>query len=251
MPAAAFAAPAVTETPVDSVAPGAKQVKESYVSIADPLPDSVRPHPEACDSLGYLRFRSSRGPEDAKRADAVITLIPGFLAGAATFDQIARNVIRDAEKRGKHVEVWAIDRRANCLEDHHGVRGRRQGAGRRPRLPLLLGRRGGGRQAVRGLSRRHGRQVRRLVRARAHAPRLEHGHHDGAARPEAARAQARLRRPLARRPPDRRLRQLGLRRRPGDRQGRRLPPVRRPRRPRHVAGAGQRVGGCRAGRRAG
>jgi hypothetical protein len=111
----------VTETPVRSEAPDAKRVKMSYVSIADPLPESVGPHPAACDSIGYLRFRARRGPAESKRADAVVTLIPGFLGGASSFDQIARNVVRDAAARKRFVEVWAIDRRANCLEDHTGV----------------------------------------------------------------------------------------------------------------------------------
>jgi hypothetical protein len=111
----------MTETPVGSDAPDAKQVRESYVSIRDPLPESVGPHPAACDRLGYLRFRARRGPSNPKRADAVVTLIPGFLGGASSFDQIARNVVRDAAARKRFVEVWAIDRRANCLEDHTGV----------------------------------------------------------------------------------------------------------------------------------
>lgn len=121
IPAAAVAAEGVTETAIDSEAPDAKRVKESYVSIVDPLPESAGPHPAACDSIGYLRFRSRRGPAESKRADAVITLIPGFLGGASSFDQVARNVVRNAAARKRFVEVWAIDRRANCVEDHTGV----------------------------------------------------------------------------------------------------------------------------------
>ena len=112
---------AVSQVSVGAQAPDARQVREYYVSIEDPLPDSVGPHPRACDSIGYLRFRARGGPADPKKADAVVTLIPGFLGGASSFDQIARNVVRDAKARGKFVEVWAIDRRANCLEDHTGV----------------------------------------------------------------------------------------------------------------------------------
>ena len=126
------AAADVTEIRVGTEAPDAKQVKESYVSIADPLPESVGPHPKACDSLGYLRFRHRRAPKDAKRADAVVTLIPGFLGGASSFDQVARNVVRDAARRKRFVEVWAIDRRANCMEDHTGV-----DAAARERDPML------------------------------------------------------------------------------------------------------------------
>jgi hypothetical protein len=112
----------VTERPVRSEAPDAERVIESIVRIRDPLPDSAGPHPKACDRISYLRFRNAEGPKRAKRADAVITIMPGFLGGASSFDQIARNLVRRADKRGRDVEVWAIDRRANCLEDHHGVK---------------------------------------------------------------------------------------------------------------------------------
>lgn len=113
--------PAVDEVKVKSKAPDAKRVRESYVTIRDPLPESVGPHPEACDSISYLRFRHADGPKRSKDADAVITTMPGFLGGAGSFDQLSRHVVRRAAKRGRYVEVWAIDRRANCLEDHHGV----------------------------------------------------------------------------------------------------------------------------------
>jgi hypothetical protein len=111
----------VVEKKVRSQAPDAKRVRESYVRVFDPLPEDAGPHPASCDWISYLRFRSADGPHESKRADAVLTAMPGFLGGAASFDQVARNVVRRAAKRGKHVEVWGIDRRANCLEDHHGV----------------------------------------------------------------------------------------------------------------------------------
>src|SRR5205823_2145997 len=60
-------------------------------------------------------------PPPVSSADAVIVSMPGFLAGAADFDQLARHVIEEAAARGRHVEFWALDRRANCLEDHRGT----------------------------------------------------------------------------------------------------------------------------------
>ena len=148
LPAASVAAPQRTETIVRSKAPDAKSVIESYVSIRAPLPASAPPHPAACDRLGYLRFRprvAQRRPAARRRsrarrapaltgqrraqavpkpstADAVVVAMPGFLGGAASFDQVARNVVTSASKNGRKVEFWALDRRANCLEDHHGVR---------------------------------------------------------------------------------------------------------------------------------
>lgn len=110
------------EQPVRSAAPDAAVVRASFVKVHAPLPDSVGPHPRACDWISYLRFRHRNGPRAPMRSDAVIVVIPGFLGGASNFDQVARNTIRDAARRGRHIELWALDRRANCLEDHRGVR---------------------------------------------------------------------------------------------------------------------------------
>ncbi|MFL5870550.1 MAG: hypothetical protein ACJ75R_05675 [Solirubrobacterales bacterium] len=122
LPASAGAGLESTQRPIHSSAPDANRVREYLVRVHDPLPADVGPHPRACDRLQYLRFRDAGGPPDARDADAVISLMPGFLGGSSNFDQVARNTIRDAAKRGKHLEVWAIDRRSNCLEDNTGVR---------------------------------------------------------------------------------------------------------------------------------
>ena len=48
--------------------------------------------------------------------------MPGTMAGASSFDQLARNIVLDAKKRySLNVEVWALDRRSNCLDDQTGV----------------------------------------------------------------------------------------------------------------------------------
>jgi len=119
--AAPVAAQQRTETRVPSAAPDAGLVSESYVRHYAPLPESAGPRPEACDWLGFLRFRAANGPADATKADAIITLMPGILAGASSMDQVARNTVRLAAERGRFVEVWTIDRRSNCLEDNHGT----------------------------------------------------------------------------------------------------------------------------------
>ena len=62
-----------------------------------------------------------QAPPSPSQADAVVVAMPGFLGGAASFDQLARNVVAQAARRGKRVEFWALDRRANCLEDHRGT----------------------------------------------------------------------------------------------------------------------------------
>ena len=121
----AAAAPAAgkiktTEIPIDSRADSA-DVLESLVRVHDPLPEELDA-PRACDHIEYLRFRHADGPKKARKADAVMVIIPGFLGGATNFDQLARNTVEAAAKKGKHVEYWALDRRSNCLEDDRGIR---------------------------------------------------------------------------------------------------------------------------------
>ncbi len=122
LPASAGAAPRTrTEQRVRSASPDAGLVAQSYVRVHAPLPSSADAHPEACDWLGYLRYRAPGGPRRSSDADAIVTAMPGFLSGAAPLDQLARNYVRRMSERGKHVEFWALDRRANCLEDHRGI----------------------------------------------------------------------------------------------------------------------------------
>jgi hypothetical protein len=52
-----------------------------------------------------------------RRPKAVLILIPGFLGGATTLDPIARDLV--AAFQGE-LEVWAVDRRPNQLEDRLG-----------------------------------------------------------------------------------------------------------------------------------
>lgn len=96
-------------------------VAVSLVRLRVPLPASAAPHPEACDWIQYLRFRRADRPDDAMAADAVSVLMPGNVEGAAAFDPVARSAVRDAARRGRTIEVWATDRRANCLEDLTGL----------------------------------------------------------------------------------------------------------------------------------
>jgi hypothetical protein len=119
---AAAAEPTRIEKRVHTPAPDSRAVKESAVRLYAPMPESSPEHPEECDWISYLRFRHADGPRRSPRADAVVTLMPGIFAGGGSFDQVARHTIRRAAKRGRMVEVWGIDRRSNCLEDHRGVR---------------------------------------------------------------------------------------------------------------------------------
>jgi hypothetical protein len=122
LPAAASAATSRKETAVRTPASDRGIVKESHVRVRAPMPESSPEHAEACDWVSYLRFRHAKGPRRSTKADAVLTMMPGIFAGGGSFDQVARNTIRRAAKRGRRIEVWGIERRSNCLENHVGVR---------------------------------------------------------------------------------------------------------------------------------
>lgn len=67
----------------------------------------------------YTRYRYSHlsgGP------DAILVLIPGFAGGATGFKILAENLIeRTRVDEGLNLEVWAVDRRTNQLEDLAGL----------------------------------------------------------------------------------------------------------------------------------
>ncbi len=108
------------EIPITSSSPQ-RDVVASVVRLHVPMLPSAAPHPAACDWIAYQRWRLASGPTDPTQADAVAVLQPGVIEGATAFDVVARNTIRAAARRGREIEVWGIDRRANCLEDTTGV----------------------------------------------------------------------------------------------------------------------------------
>ncbi len=74
------------------------------------IPGSLEPHtPPEFNKAIYLRyFASSAKPR------AILVLMPGFLGGAQNFDRLARTIVSSDPS----LEVWAVDRRSNLLEDH-------------------------------------------------------------------------------------------------------------------------------------
>ena len=69
------------------------------------------PHtPKELNKAVYLRYLSGQ----TAKPRAIIVLMPGILGGATNFDRMARTII----SQDKTLEVWAIDRRSNLLEDH-------------------------------------------------------------------------------------------------------------------------------------
>jgi pimeloyl-ACP methyl ester carboxylesterase len=78
-------------------------------------------HAETPPDLEFVRVVRYRVDADPPRpARAVAVLMPGFLGGAGSFDPLARAVVRRSTTTDAF-EAWAIDRRSNLLEDHHGL----------------------------------------------------------------------------------------------------------------------------------
>jgi hypothetical protein len=110
-----------TETQWTSTSPDT-DVITSVISVLIPLPSDFPSHSVECDYLSYLRYRHVQGPSNSAQADRILSVMPGTLAGASSFDQLARNIVLDAKTRYQlNVEVWALDRRSNCLDDQTGV----------------------------------------------------------------------------------------------------------------------------------
>ncbi len=114
------ASPARVEKQVTTSSP-VTGVAESEVQLKIPLPVTAGAHPAACDWLSYLRYRDIKGPASSAAADKILIAQPGILAGAGSFDSVARNTVAAAAATGRHIEFWALDRRSNCLEDHTGI----------------------------------------------------------------------------------------------------------------------------------
>lgn len=74
--------------------------------------------PAALNAVRVVRYRVDADPP--KPARAILILMPGFLGGAGSFDPLARALVRRSTP-DEPLEAWAIDRRPNLLEDHHGL----------------------------------------------------------------------------------------------------------------------------------
>ncbi len=74
--------------------------------------------PQENNQVRVVRYRVDSDPPAPARS--IFVLVPGFLGGAGSYDALARAVVRRS-KDGGAFEAWAIDRRSNLLEDHHGL----------------------------------------------------------------------------------------------------------------------------------
>jgi hypothetical protein len=103
----------------------ARVVMEEDV-ISSPLPAEWGAPPE-CDTIHFLRFRLADGstlnpsnPQvvNAANTDAMLVMLPGVLEGSNGFEYIGRQLVYQAKTRNNlNLEVWAVERRNNRLED--------------------------------------------------------------------------------------------------------------------------------------
>ncbi len=85
-------------------------VQTEYVTV----PGFPEPHtPERYNRSYYLRYYVA----ESEPTQTVLVLVPGIFGGATSFDPLARLLV--ASFPG--LEVWAVDRRANALEDRRAA----------------------------------------------------------------------------------------------------------------------------------
>jgi pimeloyl-ACP methyl ester carboxylesterase len=111
---------AYTQAQVDQ----AVVMQESVISA--PLPDKWGA-PDSCDEIHFLRFRPADGstldPENPQvvnpeNTDAMLVMLPGILEGSNGFEYLGRQLVYAAKTQNDlNLEVWAVERRNNRLED--------------------------------------------------------------------------------------------------------------------------------------
>ena len=107
-----FAEPPASTTPEGAIT---REVIVLAASDAPPNPTTGDDTPAELDRTTIVRFHGS------EPARAIVIAMPGFLGGAGSFEMLARHVVRRSIAGGTPVEVWAIDRRSNLLEDRRGL----------------------------------------------------------------------------------------------------------------------------------
>ncbi len=69
----------------------------------------------ASPDLNRVHYVRTSAEDSAPKT--IVILVPGFLGGGSTFDPLARDLVR---AYGGALEVWAVNRRSNQLEDRRG-----------------------------------------------------------------------------------------------------------------------------------
>jgi hypothetical protein len=85
---------------------------------APPNPETGAETPDDFNKLSIYRFRKDTGDNPPTEVKAILIMLPGYAAGASDFFTFARHLVT---KTDGDIEVWAVDRRANLLEDQTGA----------------------------------------------------------------------------------------------------------------------------------
>ncbi len=101
---------------------GGMRIRRDVLTVPAPAPP---PNPDGTatpaelNQVTVVRYRLDTEGKPPKPARAIVVLLPGFLGGAGSFDGLARALVRRSDADAP-LEAWAVDRRANGLEDHAG-----------------------------------------------------------------------------------------------------------------------------------
>lgn len=127
-------APLWTDADVEAV------VQVTYESVPATFVIDHPALPAGCNDVRFLRFKTRDSSDDAAQSDAAMLLVPGVLEGANGFEYIGRQLVYMAKvQRDKNIEVWAMDRRSNCLEDLRGMQAAEQAATVEAAEDLIVG----------------------------------------------------------------------------------------------------------------
>ncbi|OFW59831.1 MAG: hypothetical protein A2W01_06120, partial [Candidatus Solincola sediminis] len=86
-----------------------------------PRLDVTVSYPDVLNYIPYMRYAVNDGRASAQ-ADEVLVCLSGLHAANGGFDYYAKQLVSKSLKdKGKHVEVWALDRRVNNIEDLTGL----------------------------------------------------------------------------------------------------------------------------------
>lgn len=91
----------------------------SHEPPANPSPGGSDTGPSnSPDDYNYSTYLRYHYKDSTRPVEVILLGMPGFQGGAGDYDYIGRTLVSQSEGR---IEVWAIDRRSNQLEDHRGT----------------------------------------------------------------------------------------------------------------------------------
>ncbi|OFW65312.1 MAG: hypothetical protein A2V52_00210 [Actinobacteria bacterium RBG_19FT_COMBO_54_7] len=123
IPGLAAALPAVTSSRTwTDASTGVQEVIEERSLYAPPTLDRQVTYPDVLNNIPYMRYAVAGTAADSSQATAVVIALSGLHGGNGDFDCFAKQLVSKAKSdKGVNIEVWALDRRVNNLEDLTGL----------------------------------------------------------------------------------------------------------------------------------